>query len=604
MSIIIGQSISDTFHKRVATTPHKTAIIRKKSGTWVNLTWNDVDAKVFEIAIALIQQGVKRGDHVAILSQTRPEWTFLDYAIMSLGAVTVPVYAAVTADDVFQILKDSGASGIFVEDAIQLEKVRSLETRLKDLKFVVCIEGSQQQSTTAATLETWVGRSLETEIKQKNRETLVSEWRALANAIQPNDLATLVYTSGTLGVPKGVELSHQNFLAILGDLSKTIQLTDRDVTLFFLPAAHIMGRIEPMMGVAVGLTNAYAESVNALIDNLIDIRPTILVSVPRIYEKLYTSIMNRVSSEWTVHRQGFKLALETGRAYSRLLQDGKKPDPLLSLQYAAADRLFFKPIREKLGGRLRFAISGGATLSRNIDEFFHACGVLVLEGYGLTECTGPACLNRPHDFRFGTVGKPLPSCEVTIASDGEVLVRGPMVTKTYHQLSDETRSAFEGGWFHTGDIGEIDADGFVRITDRKKDIIVTSGGKNISPQKIENLVKADPLFSNVMVVGEARPYLAALMTLNSNEARRLCEEKGLAFENVATAIENEAFFRVLREKIDAVNAQLPSFETVKRFRILPREFSLDAGELTPSLKIRRRFCSEKYADLIDAMYNS
>ena len=591
--------------KRVELSAQKTALLRKKAGVWAPTSWFEVGERVFEIAHALKSAGINAGDSVAVLSQTRPAFFFCDLAIQSLAARTVPVYSAVTADDVFLILKDCDARFVFVEDVIQYRKVESVRAQLKKSFQVVILERTQDPA--LLSLEKFVAASLPTtaELKSKAHES----WKDLVKAIPSNEVATIVYTSGTQGLPKGVEITHKNFLVILQGLASTLDLTERDVTLFFLPVAHIMGRVEQMISIAVGLTNAYAENLSSLLDNMSEIKPTVLVSVPRVYEKIFASIQSKFSGENRVTREAFKLALQTGLDYSRTLQAGRNLDPLLRLRYAAADKLFFSKIREKMGGKLRFAFSGGAALSPELAEFFHAFGILILEGYGLTETTGPACLNRPNDFKFGTVGKPIPGCQIALnPGDSEIIITGEVVSNGYHSSVDEHESFYQDHSFHSGDIGEIDKDGFLKIIDRKRDILVTSGGRNIAPQKIKNLFKNDPLFSHIIVIGDGRAFVSALLTIHKSEAKRIAEKLGIAkgddkgSDSIGQWLESEKFYREVEARVEKINQSLAHHEQVKKFRVLPRDLTVEAGELTPSLKVRRKFCTEKYASLIESMY--
>jgi long-chain acyl-CoA synthetase len=349
--------------------------------------------------------------------------------------------------------------------------------------------------------------------------------------------------------------------------------------------------------------NAYAEGLNTLMDNIAEVKPTILVAVPRIFEKVYGAFTSRFNSGPPHMRLMGSWALTVGLEYSRALQGGRKPGPLLRAQYQAADRLVFKRVRERFGDRLRFTISGGAPLAREIAELCHACGLLVLEGYGLTETTGPVCVNRLHEYRFGTVGKVLGGSEIKIAEDGEILIKGAEVFRGYFGNPLETKLAFtEDGFFRSGDIGNIDTEGFLTITDRKKDILITAGGKNISPQKIENLIKSDPLFTQALVVGDKRKYLAALVTINLEEARRMAKSAGIESRASEALLGSTRFEELSRKRMDALNRRLAAYENIKRFKILAREFTVEAGELTPSSKVKRKFCTQKYADVIEDLY--
>lgn len=608
MATLVANNLAELLLKRIELSGQKTALLRKKSGVWSPTSWSEVGRRVFELAVALQKSGIKRGDSVALISQTRPAFFYCDLAIQSLGARTVPIYSAVTADDVFFILNDCEAKFIFVEDPIQFRKVESVRAQLKHPVELVSLEKTQDPL--IKSIYEFVAEHMPAAASDVSEAR--DKWINLVKSIAPSEVASIVYTSGTQGVPKGVELTHQNFMVVLDGLITTLDLTERDVTLFFLPAAHIMGRVEQMVSISAGLTNAYAENLSTLMDNMAEIKPTMIVSVPRVYEKMFSAIQTRFSSESVVAREGFKMALNTGIEYSRVLQSGRRPDAFLKLRYAAADALFFSKIREKLGSKLRFALSGGASLSKELAEFFHAFGVLILEGYGLTETTGPVCVNRPHSFRFGTVGKPIPGCEVRLDPvDSEIIVTGPVVSRGYHHPQSDPESSYKDGAFYSGDIGEISPDGFLRIVDRKRDIMVTSGGKNIAPQKIENLFKSDPLFSNVIVVAEKRHFVSALVTLHKSEARRIAQalnlgagDEELGGEGLVKFLENEKFHKEVEVRIGKLNEKLAHYEQVQKFRILPREFSIEAGELTPSLKVRRKFCTDKYASIIESLYGS
>ncbi len=573
--------------------PQQAAYLKKKDGQWISYSWSELERQIFEVVSALRSEGIKRGDKVAIISQTRVEWTLVDLAVLSMGAVTVPIYHSVTADEVHYILNDSQARVVFLEDTLQRKKVSPLLEKLASVRLVVSFEGGSDDSI----------RSFKDFLAAPSANFDIPTWRADCETFDAQTLATIVYTSGTTGLPKGAELPHLAFLAMIADSQSILDIGPEDRTLLFLPTAHIMGRIEQMLFIGVGWTMAFAESMAGLMDNMAEIKPTILISVPRIYEKFYAALLAKFTK--TAHEKFiFDQALKVGRAYSRALQAGEKPGLKLRLEYKIFDKLIFSKIREKFGGRLRFTVSGGAPLSIEIAEFFHACGVLVLEGYGLTESTGPIVVNRPGEFCFGTVGKVFPSVEIRIAEDGEILLKGPSIFTAYHGMPELTAASFVDGYFASGDIGSFDSKGFLKITDRKKDLIITAGGKNVAPQKIENIIKGDPLFSNAVIFGDREKFLVMLLCLNPSEVKRYFQKLGLAYSSLEEALRDPAFEKVVKARVDSVNAVLPSYEKVKRFRILPRDLSLEAGELTPSLKVKRKFCAQKYSELIQQMYQA
>ncbi len=584
-------NIAESFLNRVAVSTDKTAFLHKARGIWQTVTWKDYENEVYGIATALYQEQVRVGDAVAILAQTRPEWSYIDIAVMSLGAVTVPVYAASIAEDIFHILKDSRAKVLFVENRHQLEKIHSLQKNLPDLKLVVSLEpvGDAQ----CPKLSEWTQKARVTAEADASfsRET----WIELIKKITPTTPATLMYTSGTTGTPKPVLLNHNNFQVVIRDTIEALELKETDSSLLFLPVAHIIGRIEQLIGIYLGWSFSYAENINTIRQNLSEMRPTVFLAVPRVFEKFYEAFCIKVS-QFAIHEKiAFDLAMKVAKKYSATLQKGLPVPTFLKLEYKWAEQLFFGKIREYFGGRLRFAVSGGAPLSSEIAEFFHMCGILVLEGYGLTETTGPVTMNRPSEYRFGSVGKPLSWAQVKIESDGEVVVSGEGVSPSV--------VASSGAKFSTGDIGQIDADGFLKITDRKKDLIITSGGKNIPPQRIEQAFKSDPIFSHVLVVGDGQKYLAAIFSMNIDESRRLAKENHIAFKEVEELATHPAFRKLVAKRVERINQQLASYEAIKRFELLMHQFTIEAGELTPTQKVRRKFCEKKYASLIAKLYD-
>lgn len=601
MAYVVGENIAETFHKRVQATPDKTALMRKREGAWRQVTWRDYGERVFEIAWALKSAGLRAGERVAILSQTRPEWAFLDQAILSLGGVTVPVYPSLTADEVAYILRDSNARFVFAENASQVDKLSPLLAGLPTLERVYSIERTGRDGIAGLDEFTAAAPTIPGEKAEAER----AAWREGAGTIRRKDLASIVYTSGTSGVPKGARLTHGNFLSIMTSAASTMEVGEDDLTLLFLPLAHILGRIEMMIALSAGWTNAYAESLNALMDNLGEVRPTVLICVPRIYEKVFQGLQRKERGGSWAERQAMNLAFRAARDLAAARRRKRGPGLGTRAELAAAERLVFKPLREKFGGRLRFAISGGAPLASEISDFFLAADLHMLEGYGLTETTGPIAFNTVRANRPGSVGRPYPGAEARIAVDGEIMIKGPSVFVGYENNPESTSEALSyDGWFATGDVGTIDEDGFIRITDRKKDLIITAGGKNVAPQKLESLLKQDALISQALVVGDRRNYLAVLLTLAPDELRRLASARGWAdLKGVEAAASDERVRKVLKDVIAKLNMSLAPYESIKRFRILPRDFSMEAGELTPSLKVKRKFCNQKYAKVIDEIYD-
>lgn len=565
----------------------------KKNGMWQNLSWLETLSRIQEFSEALKKLAIGSGDRVALLASTRYEWTLLDMAILSVGGVTVPVYHSTTADDVLHILNDSQAKLIFVEDSTQLEKILKIRGRLPHLKQIVVIAGKV------------LGEGILT----------LREFRALGQGfpsdfgtrirnIQLKDLATLVYTSGTTGPPKGVMLSHRNIAHEVQAVRESFALDPNEVGLLFLPLAHILARVIQFFQLATGFTHAYAESIDKLIDDIQDVRPQFMVSVPRIFEKIYTKVQGDVDSAGGLKKSIFEWARTTGLENSRFRLEGKEQPLALKLRYALAHQLVFSKLHKRLGGRIRFFVSGGAPLAKEIAEFFHAAGLMILEGYGLTETTAAVNLNVPGHMAFGSVGRVLPGIEEKIAPDGEILVRGPVVTQGYWNNPKATSEVIDkDGWFHTGDIGVVSEDGLLRITDRKKDIIVTAGGKNIAPQNIENLLKTDPLFSQIVVHGDRRKYLTALVTLNPDELKSRAVGAGIEPARFAELVKHPKVHEMVKKAIEDKNHELPKYESIKRFAVLDKDFSIETGELTPTLKVKRKVINERYRHIFDALYN-
>jgi long-chain acyl-CoA synthetase len=421
---------------------------------------------------------------------------------------------------------------------------------------------------------------------------------------QPEDVATIVYTSGTTGPPKGVVQTHANHMAALQASAQTTPTTEGWVHLLFLPLAHSFGRLESFLGPYEGLVTAFAESLDKVGENLREVRPHFICSVPRVFEKVYARILAGVEAGSPLKKRIFNWALGVGRRVSRLQQERRPVPPLLALQHRLAHRLVFSKLHAALGGRLQWAVSGGAPLSREIAEFFHAAGILVLEGYGLTETCPVLTFNRPTHFKFGSVGQALPGIELKIAPDGEILARGPNIaTRGYYKQPEATREVFDPeGWFHTGDIGRLDDEGFLYITDRKKDLIITAGGMNIAPQNIENLLKADPFISQAMVYGDRRPYPVALITVNADELRKFAREQGLPADDPAALVKHPRVVERVGRTVEEKNAQLPSYARIKRFAVLAEDFTQETGELTPTLKVKRKVVTEKYRSVIEDLY--
>lgn len=541
--------------------------------------------------------GLKEREKVALLSENRPEWTYADLAALSANAVDVPVYATNIPEQVEHILKDSGSRFIVVSTEQQLDKVREIKGNLPELETAIIMDPEGEHP------EGWIRTFAEIRGLGEQRGDAEAYQKRLEE-VKTEDLATLIYTSGTTGAPKGVMLTHDNFVSNVQGARGILPLSESDIALSFLPMSHSFERLAGYYTVmSAGGTIAFAESIDKVPDNIQEIRPTVMCSVPRLYEKMHARVLTTVESGTALKKKMFYWGLGVGSEVSKLIIAKKEVSGSLKLKYKIADRLVFEKLRARMGDRLRFFISGGAPLAREIAEFFHAAGILILEGYGLTETTPVISANRPDAYKLGSVGQPLSNVEVKIAPDGEILVRGPSVMKGYYNRPEETREVLsEDGWFATGDIGYLDQDNYLYITDRKKDIIVTAGGKNIAPQNIENLLKLNRFIEQVCLIGDKRKYLTALIVPSFPELEDFGKENGIPADDRAQLVNHPRIQRLFQEAVDEANAQLARYESIKRFTVLPVEFSQATGELTPTLKVKRKVVGVKYKDQIDRMY--
>jgi len=568
-----------------------------EDGGYRTVTFREAGEAACEICLGLMAAGLSRGDRVAILSNTRMEWCLADIAAILGGFIPVPIYPSNLPDQVEYILVHSGASVVFVEDEPQYNKVEWCGRRLPSLSSIVLMDGNVAGKDKVVTLEDL--RRLGNEYGAANPGAVDKR----VDEIGPEDDLTIIYTSGTTGPPKGVLTSHKNYVT---DVTATLQVIDiprGSKFLQFLPLAHSFGRIEHFLTWDVMAETAFARGLQTVAEDLAVVQPEIMVSVPRLYEKIYARVLAKVEEDGGLKKVIFYWALKVGRDVSRHKQRGEAIPDFLAFKNRIADRLVFCKIRELMGGRLRFFVSGGAPLVREIAEFLHALGVLVIEGYGLTETATIAACNRQDKYKFGTVGKALPGTEIRVASDGEILIRGDHVFREYFNDPATTREAIDSdGWFHTGDIGVLDDEGYLRITDRKKDIIVTSGGKNIAPQNVESMFKSDPLIGQAFVYGDRRKYLTALFTLSPDEILAWASRNGIHERDIQTLSKLPQIEKLIQERVDVINEGLASFEQVKKFVLLGTEFSRETGELTPTLKVKRKVVIEKYGALLDALY--
>jgi len=566
-------------------------------GGYAPVTYRDAGEASREICLGLMALGLSRGDRVAILAGTRLEWCLADIGGILGGFVTVPVYPSNLPDQVEYILAHSRARVVFVEDEPQYNKIAGSRSRLPNLSTIVFMTGDAGGKEGAVPLDA---------LRARGREHGTANPGAIearTDEIRPEDDLTIIYTSGTTGPPKGVVTRHSNYAFNVTAALEAVHVPRGSTFLQFLPLAHSLGRLEHFLTSDAMAVSAFARSLTTVAEDLALAKPEIMVSVPRLYEKFYARVQAKVDEDGGLKKSIFRWAIGVGREASRVRQRGEEVRGFLAWKNSIADRLVFSRIRERMGGRLRFFISGGAPLSREIAEFLHALGVLILEGYGLTETSTVTTVNRLERYKFGTVGKALPGTEIRIAADGEILVGGPHIFREYFNDPAATRETIDAdGWLHTGDIGTLDDEGFLRITDRKKDIIVTSGGKNIAPQNVENLLKNDPFVSQAFVYGDRKKFLTALVTLSPDEIAAWAAQQGIAERDPEALAARPEVAKLLDSRVADMNRGLASFEQVKKFVILGKDFSQETGELTPTLKIRRKVVVEKYGRLLDALY--
>ncbi len=567
----------------------------KVDGRWEGITWRASRQAVEEIALGLLELGVEKGTAVAILSHTRREWSQVDMAILSLGAVTVGIYPTLTGAQARELLELSGARLVFVDERHQRQKLIEASEGLSPPVSLVSLEPDVEDPRVIS-LDELRRRGA------KRRRERPEELSRRVQELRSGDVASYVYTSGTTGEPKGAMLTHANFHYVIHATSALLPYAG-ERALLFLPLAHSLQRYASYLGLLADAEAFYAESLDKVRDNLIEVRPTIFALVPRVLEKIHARALAAGAAGSDVERRIFERSLAVLREVGDLRRDGRVPGFSTRLGAAVADRLVGSRVRERLGGRVKFIGSGGAPLAREVHAFFEDMGVPILEGYGLTETCAPVCINTLGTRRLGTVGRPLPGTEVRLAADGEILVKGPGVFAGYHRDPAATREAFDGdGWFKTGDIGVMSRDGFLTITDRKKELLITAGGKNVAPQPIEGALARHPWIGHAVLIGDRRPYLTALFTLDAEARAALTETHGVAAQDPAALAALPAVRAELERHLDLVNATRAPFEQVKRFLVLPEELSQERGELTPTLKVKRRVVGQRYQAEIDALY--
>jgi len=588
------ETISQLFINTIRSYPKNNLLMSKKGGKYVSISSQDVWDRVRFLSLGLRSLGLQPRDKLIILGENCPDWVMTDFAVLCAGATTVPIYPTLMPEQIKYIIDDSDAKVVVCSTRELWRKIQMVRKDLTKVTHAILFEDLAPEGvqTLASVIE--------------KGETIAArgedDFEKTALGIRPDELASIIYTSGTTGIPKGVMLTHANFVHNIKSLRAIVEFTNKDVILSFLPLSHVLERMCTFAFLYTGATIAYAESIETVGENLVEARPTIMVSVPRLFDKIYARVIDQVLAGSSLKKKIFFWAVRIGKKQGKAKLGGDKVTGWLKFRYGLAHKLVFSKILAKTGGRVRFFVSGGAPLSKDIAEFFYAAGLTVIEGYGLTETSPVIACNTIEGVKFGTVGRPIPGVEVKIAPDGEILTRGPNLMKGYYKKEAETREAIVDGWLHTGDIGILDDEGFLVITDRKKDLIVTAGGKNVAPQPIENLLKTNPYIVNAVVVGGNRKFISALIVPNFEKLEAYARAVNIPFSSPTELVGHEGIQNFLLAEVNRSTPDLAPYERVKKIVLLDRDFEIEAGEITPTLKVRRSIVEQKYKGLIDMLY--
>jgi long-chain acyl-CoA synthetase len=594
----VPETLIQILYETAAKQPRPDLFMRKVQGRWEELSSERVVHDVESLGLALREMGVQQGDRVALLSENRYEWPLCDLAILGLGAITVPIYPTLTGEQCRYILDNAEAAVVIVSTPAQLQKLHAVAGALPALKTIIHMDPVAENRGSDRDLSALMRRGAEL------RAGDPGAYRNLAGQVRPGDLATIIYTSGTTGEPKGAMLVHSNIVSDVQGCLKRVDLQSSDRCLSFLPLCHIFERMAGLYAMLhQGVSIAYAQSLDTVAADAIEVRPTILNGVPRFFEKVYARVMENVATQPPLRRAIFHWGLEQGRRRARAHFERRSLAPHHALLAAISDRLVGAKVRERVGGRLRYCISGGAPLAPKVMEFFFAVGITVLEGYGLTETSPVICLNPPGKEKPGSVGPPIEGVEVKLGDEDEILTRGPHIMRGYFRNDEATKVALRDGWFHTGDVGRFDEERYLFITDRLKDLLVTSGGKKVAPQPLEARLKTSKWVSEAVLIGDRRPYIVALLVPNFANLEAEARARGWSFSNPRDLLARPEVRALYQAELDRTNQGLAPFETIKHFGLLDRELSAEAGELTPTLKVRRRVISERFSDMIQNLYS-
>jgi len=599
-----SQTIADLIPRSAAEHPDHTAVRHKRDGAWQDVTYAQLAEVVQEIGLGLIDVGIQPGERLCILANTRPEWSYADLAATSAGAVVVPIYQTNSPEECLWVISDSDACAIICEDEEQLAKIDAIRDRIPQLRTIIVIDPparDREANGSAPGSSPLEAISLD-QVRERGRKRSADELEARRGAVRPEDPYTFIYTSGTTGPPKGCVLSHGNYRAIVTMICEVREIREDEVTYLYLPLAHSYALLVQLAAFALGSTLAYfGGDTKQIVPELLEVQPTYLPSVPRVFEKIYTLAHGAIEAQPPQEQERAQAAIKLGVKVRDMMARGEPVPDELQKQFEVADEQLFKNVRSIFGGNIRHATSGAAPIAREILEFFFACGVPVFEGYGMTETATAATISTLENHRFGTVGRALPGVELKIAEDGEILIKGANIFQGYHNRADASFGAVEDGWLHTGDLGSIDDDGYLSITGRKKDIIITAGGKNLTPANIENDLKQCRWISQAVMHGDQRPYPVVLITLDEEEMPTYAREHGLS-EDISSLSRDPQVRSLIQQEIDRANAKYAQVEQVKKFAILDHDLSQATGELTPTLKVKRNVVNEKYSGLFDALY--
>jgi long-chain acyl-CoA synthetase len=587
-------TISKILLKTIKSYPKDDLVLYKKEGQYVPISTAEFGNRVKHFCLGLKALGFEQGDKMIILSESRPEWIISDLGCLCSGGITVPIYTSLMSEPIKYIIDNSDAKIVVYSTQEQGEKIEAKKNELTKVEHYITFseEAPEGVMTFARVLEKG----------QKIAEQKPELFEELALKVKPDDIASIIYTSGTTGIPKGVMLTHSNFFSNVKSVSTIVEFSENDTVLSWLPLSHVLERMVTFTLLYKGCTIAYAESMELVAENMPEVKPQIMVSVPRLFEKFYSKVMDNVLSSSPLKRKIFFWAAKVGKEYGQRKLLNQPIPGGLQFKRNLAHKLVFSKIIAKTGGRVRFFVSGGAPLSKDIAEFFYAMGLVVLEGYGLTETSPVIAVNTFDNLKFGSVGKAIPGVEVKIAEDGEILTKGPHVMEGYYKMEAETNEAMEGGWFRTGDIGHLDEEGFLVITDRKKDILVTAGGKNVAPQPIENVLKTNPYISNAVVIGDRKKFISALLVPDFEKLEEYAKSNNIAYENQGELARKEEILNFMLAEVDRSTPTLASYEKIKKIALLDRDFEIEKGEITPTLKVKRNIVEEKYKNIIDSIY--